>query len=460
MEKIKPALSKGTRDFLPEEVAKRNFLFEAITKVFSKYGFQQIETPAIERLETLTGKYGDEGDKLLFKILNSGDFLKNVPSEILAEVKSSAALKHIAEKGLRYDLTVPLARYVVQHQDKLAFPFRRFHIGQVWRADRPQKGRYQEFYQCDADIIGSAGLLNEVELILIFTEAFAKLGLHEVELKISNRKILAALAEKMNCAAEFSVLAVAIDKLDKVEKEKVFETLLQEGFSQQQIDVLATYLNLNGTNESILQQLKQFFIGISIGELGIEELETVINTALSVAPNAPIKIDLSLARGLDYYTGFIIEAKNNSGSLRSSIGSGGRYDNLTEIFGGKNLTGVGISFGVERIFDIMEELNLFPENLKSGTQVLFCHFDEVTQNFAFKELQKLRSGNVSAEIYPTVSKLGKQLDYANKKQIQFAVIVGSEEVETQMLTVKNLKEGTQEKVSANVLLQYFKNKYN
>lgn len=457
MEKIKPALSKGTRDFLPEEVAKRNFLFETITKVFSKYGFQQIETPAIERLETLTGKYGDEGDKLLFKILNSGDFLKNVPANILTEVKSTAALKHLSEKGLRYDLTVPLARYVVQHQDKLAFPFRRFHIGQVWRADRPQKGRYQEFYQCDADIIGSTGLLNEVELILIFAEAFSNLGLKEVDLKISNRKILAALAEKMNCALQFPVLAIAIDKLDKLEKDKVFEILLQEGFTQNQIQVLKEYLNLNGTNENILIQLKQFFKDIQIGETGILELETVINTTLSVAPNAPIKIDLSLARGLDYYTGFIIEAKNNSGSLRSSIGSGGRYDNLTEIFGGKNLTGVGISFGVERIFDIMEELNLFPQNSKSGTQVLFCHFDEPSQNYAFKELQKLRNGNISAEIYPTITKLGKQLDYANKKQIEFAVIVGSEEIETQILTVKNLKEGTQEKIPVHALLQYFKN---
>lgn len=458
MEKIKPALSKGTRDFLPDEVAKRNFLFNTITKVFLKYGFQQIETPAIERLETLTGKYGDEGDKLLFKILNSGDYLSKIYDDVLQTKNSSLVTKHIAEKGLRYDLTVPLARFVVQHQEKLAFPFRRFHIGQVWRADRPQKGRYQEFYQCDADIIGSTGLLNEVELILMFHEAFQNLGLHDIELKVSNRKILAGLAEKMNCAERFSTLAIAIDKLDKIEKEVLFEQLAQENFSQEQISILSSYLNISGNNEHILVELKQFFAGIEVAQIGIDELEKTINTTLEISHEAPVKIDIFLARGLDYYTGFIIEVKNNSGSLRSSIGSGGRYDNLTEIFGGKNLTGVGISFGVERIFDIMEELKLFHKNTRQGTEVLFCHFDEASLSFAFRALQTLRKKDICAEIFPTVSKLGKQLDYANKKQISYAVIVGSEEMKTQQLSVKNLSSGTQEKVALSGLATYFLNK--
>ena len=458
MEKIKPALSKGTRDFLPHEVAKRNFLFEIIKEVFTRYGFQAIETPAIERLETLTGKYGAEGDKLLFKILNSGDYLKNVSPDILSAQNSTAATRLLAEKGLRYDLTVPLARFVVQHQDKLAFPFRRFHIGPVWRADRPQKGRYQEFYQCDADIIGSSGLLNETELVLLFHEVFAALGLSEVELKISNRKILAGLAEKMNCTEQFSALAIAIDKLDKVEQAKVFELLLQDGFTEQQIIMLSTYLNIQGTNSEVVSQLKNFFGDNATAGVGIQELEWVVNTVLKAAPQAPIKIDISLARGLDYYTGFIIEVKNHSGSLRSSIGSGGRYDNLTEIFGGKNLTGVGISFGIERIFDIMEELNLFPSSVFNGTQVLFCHFDEATQEYAFQSLLALRKAGVNAEIFPTLAKLSKQLDYANKKQIPFAVIIGSEEVQTSQLTVKNLIEGIQEKVELSALSDYFSSK--
>lgn len=454
MEKIKPALSKGTRDFLPQEVNKRNFLFNTIKKVFLKYGFQQIETPAIERLETLTGKYGDEGDKLLFKILNSGDFLKNVPTEILNNQQSQQATKHLAEKGLRYDLTVPLARFVVQHQDKLAFPFRRFHIGPVWRADRPQKGRYQEFYQCDADIIGSNGLLNEVELVLMFHEVFQLLGLKEIELKVSNRKILAALAEKMNCLERFSTLAIAIDKLDKVEKEKVFETLHQDGFSLEQINILSNYLNIAGTNDEVIETLSNFFAENQLATTGINELKYVINEAQRAAPEVPLAVDLSLARGLDYYTGFIIEVKNHSSTLRSSIGSGGRYDNLTEMFGGKNLTGVGISFGIERIFDIMEELNLFPANSEYGTKVLLCHFDETTLNFAFNNLQTLRKAGINAEIYPTVAKISKQLDYANKKQIPFAVIIGSDEMQSQQLTVKNLNEGTQAKIELSSLESY------
>lgn len=454
MGKVKPALSKGTRDFLPEEITKRNFIFSTIKKVFIKYGFQQIETPAIERLETLTGKYGDEGDKLLFKILNNGDYLKNIPSEILTNQQSQQATKYLAERGLRYDLTVPLARFVVQHQDKLAFPFRRFHIGPVWRADRPQKGRYQEFYQCDADIIGSSSLLNEVELVLMFHEVFQNLGLKQIELKISNRKILAALAQKMDCIERFSELAVAIDKLDKVEKEKVLEALHQDGFTPEQINTLSDYLNITGNNEEILKTLSAFFGENELAVTGNKELAFVVNEAKKVAPEVPLVIDLSLARGLDYYTGFIIEVKNHSGTLRSSIGSGGRYDNLTEMFGGKNLTGVGISFGIERIFDIMEELNLFPAKSEHGTKVLLCHFDEITLSFAFEILQTLRKAGIHSEIYPSVAKISKQLDYANKKQIPFAVIIGSDEMQSQQLTVKNLNEGTQVKIELSSLTSY------
>ena len=445
--KIKPALSKGTRDFLPEEVAKRNFLFDTIRKVFLKYGFQQIETPAIERLETLTGKYGEEGDKLLFKILNSGDFLKDTPADLLNEKNSRETLKHIAEKGLRYDLTVPLARYVVQHQEHLAFPFRRFHIGPVWRADRPQKGRYQEFYQCDADVIGSESLYNEIELVSIFSEVFQFLKFDNVEFKISNRKILAGLAEVMNANDKFTALTIAIDKLDKVEKEKVLADLQLDSFDEQQIKLLDEYLSISGNNEEKLEKLKTFFSSNETALTGIKELEFVVNSSQPATGNSQLSIDQTLARGLNYYTGFIIEVKNHSGSLRSSIGSGGRYDNLTEMFGGRNMPGVGISFGIERIYDIMEELNLFPADITQGTKVLLAYFDEPAQQYAFKLLQQLRAAGIPSEMYPSVSKLAKQLDYANKKKIPFAIIIGSEEVESGILTFKNLNEGTQEKLT-------------
>jgi len=445
--KIKPALSKGTRDFLPEEVAKRNFLFDTIRKVFLKYGFQQIETPAIERLETLTGKYGEEGDKLLFKILNSGDFLKDTPADLLNEKNSRETLKHIAEKGLRYDLTVPLARYVVQHQEHLAFPFRRFHIGPVWRADRPQKGRYQEFYQCDADVIGSESLYNEIELVSIFSEVFQFLKFDNVEFKISNRKILAGLAEVMNANDKFTALTIAIDKLDKVEKEKVLADLQLDGFDEQQIKLLDEYLSISGNNEEKLEKLKTFFSSNETALTGIKELEFVVNSSQPATGNSQLSIDQTLARGLNYYTGFIIEVKNHSGSLRSSIGSGGRYDNLTEMFGGRNMPGVGISFGIERIYDIMEELNLFPADITQGTKVLLAYFDEPAQQYAFKLLQQLRAAGIPSEMYPSVSKRAKQLDYTNKKRIPFAIIIGSEEVESGILTFKNLNEGTQEKLT-------------
>ncbi len=456
VKKIKPQLSKGTRDFLPYEVARRNFLLETIAKVFRKYGFQQIETPAIERLETLTGKYGDEGDKLLFKILNSGDFLKDTPAEILAEKNSRAALLHITEKGLRYDLTVPLARYAVQHQDKLAFPFRRFHIGPVWRADRPQKGRYQEFYQCDADVIGSESLYNEVELIAIFSEVFQALQLNDVSLKVSNRKILGGLAELIGAEDKFTSLTIAIDKLDKVEKAKVLNDLSEEGFTENQITSINNFLSIEGSNTEKIELLKTFFSQNHTALKGIEELEFVLKHSKLETRNSKLVIDQTLARGLNYYTGFIVEVKNESGSLRSSIGSGGRYDNLTEMFGGRNMPGVGISFGIERIYDVMEELNLFPESVSQQVKALVAHFDEPTQKFAFEQLQKLRSEGIAAEMYPSVAKLGKQLDYANKKSIPYAVIIGSEEMESGLLTLKNLSEGTQQKLTVESLIDFLR----
>jgi histidyl-tRNA synthetase len=445
--KVKPQNPKGTRDFLPEEVAKRNFLIDTIKGVFRKYGFVQIDTPAVERIETLTGKYGEEGDRLLFKILNSGEYLKNVEQAALIDNDYKVITRNIAEKGLRYDLTVPLARYVVQHQDKIAFPFKRFHIGPVWRADRPQKGRYQEFYQCDADVIGSESLLNEAELLFIFDEVLSILKVPQCELRISNRKLLAALADVLNAGDKFSELTIAIDKLDKVEKSQVFADLKDNGFSEAQIAKLDEYLSISGSNEEKLQALGSFFANNEIGKNGIEEVSFVLKKVKVVEATAEVVLDLSLARGLNYYTGFITEVKTAAGSLRSSIGSGGRYDNLTEMFGGKNMMGVGISFGIERIYDIMEELDLFPADVAQGTTVLFTYFDEPTRDFAFELAQKVRAAGIATEVYPSLSKLQKQLTYANNKKIPYAVIIGEEELKSGLLTIKNLEAGSQEKLN-------------
>ncbi|MBK8660007.1 MAG: histidine--tRNA ligase [Bacteroidetes bacterium] len=421
---MKPALSKGTRDFLPGEVAKRNYIFDTIKGVFRKYGFEQIETPAIERLETLTGKYGEEGDKLLFKILNSGDYLKDVPAEELNKENASAITKHIAEKGLRYDLTVPLARYVVQHQDNLAFPFKRFHIGPVWRADRPQKGRYQEFYQCDADVIGSNSLLNEVELTKIYAEAFKALRL-PVVIKVNNRKLIDEIFSKVGITDKKSEVITLIDKEDKIGWDGVKEQLLKLELSEDLVNELHGYLF--NTPYSDFKD-----------SAAAQEVKEVMK---HFTDDTSVVFSASLMRGLDYYTGTIWEIKCPSSSI-GSLGGGGRYDNLTEMFGGQNMSGVGISFGIERIYDVMEELNLFPDTISQGVKVLFVPRDSACELFAFEQVQQLRSQNLPAEIFLGNVKKQKHFGYVEQKNIPFMVEVGANELQSGLFILRNTKTRT------------------
>jgi histidyl-tRNA synthetase len=439
--KIKPSLSKGTRDFLPSEVAKRNYIFDTIKSVFRKYGFEQIETPAIERLETLTGKYGEEGDKLLFKILNSGDYLseiRNPKSEIRnLDVKEVTPL--IAEKGLRYDLTVPLARYVVQHQEDLAFPFKRFHIGPVWRADRPQKGRYQEFYQCDADVIGSTSLLNEVELTKIYVEVFKKLGL-QVEVKINNRKLIDEIFNAVGITVNKKEVITIIDKIDKMEWPALADQLSSLGLTKEQVENLHGYLNKN------YSELKDLFKDTAASK--------EINGVMSYFEKEfSIKLSASLMRGLDYYTGTIWEIGNTQSSI-GSLGGGGRYDNLTEMFGGQNMSGVGISFGIERIYDVMEELNLFPETISQGVKVLFVPRDASAEDFAFQQTQTLRDAGIPAEIFLGNVKKQKQFNYAEQKNIAYLVEVGADEIASQKFRLRNAKtRETQNDLSIQAIIE-------
>lgn len=428
VKKIKPALSKGTRDFLPSEVAKRNYIFDTIKSVFRKYGFEQIETPAIEKLETLTGKYGEEGDKLLFKILNSGDYLNEVRSKKLEADSLTAqnVTPLIAEKGLRYDLTVPLARYVVQHQDDLAFPFKRFHIGPVWRADRPQKGRYQEFYQCDADVIGSTSLFNEVELTKIYTEVYALLGINAT-IRVNNRKILEALTKYAGCAELLTEITIVIDKFDKVGLEGVSNELDKLNLSAEQKQKITTLLQVKSTAE-----LKPYFADIEIGRKGLDEL----NFVLAHANAANVVFDVTLARGLNYYTGTIWEVVCNDIKI-GSIASGGRYDNLTEMFGGQGMSGVGISFGIERIYDVMEELKLFPATISQGVKVLFVPRDISVEEFTFQQVQKLRGENIAAEIFLGNVKKQKQFDYVAQKNIPYLIEIGDNEKNTGLFRLRD-----------------------
>jgi histidyl-tRNA synthetase len=451
IKKIKPSLPKGTRDFLPAEVAKRNYIFDTIKTVFRKYGFQQIDTPAFERLETLTGKYGEEGDKLLFKILNSGDYLKDAPDAELQAKNSSAITKHISEKGLRYDLTVPLSRYVVQHQSDLVFPFKRFHIGPVWRADRPGKGRYQEFYQCDADVIGSTSLLNEVELTQIYAETFRKLGL-SVTVRINNRKLIDEILNKVGVVNNKTEVITLIDKLDKIDwygETGVGILLGVAGLNQEQVENLRRYLF-----DTPIDNFKEQFDPKIVSE---------INSVMShFGMNSAIKFDATLMRGLDYYTGTIWEIvldknyETNQSVTMGSLGGGGRYDNLTEMFGGRDMSGVGISFGIERIYDVMEELKLFPAELGETTKVLFVHFDEASEAYAFQQLQKVRAHDIASEIYPGKKKLDKQMNYANDKKIPFVVVVGGDEMASGQLTFKNMSTGEQQKLSIDEIIHKLK----
>ncbi len=441
--KIKPSLSKGTRDFLPSEVAKRNYIFDTIKSVFRKYGFEQIETPAIEKLETLTGKYGEEGDKLLFKILNSGDYLAEVRNQksAISELEPQEITPLIAEKGLRYDLTVPLARYVVQHQDQLAFPFKRFHIGPVWRADRPQKGRYQEFYQCDADVIGSSSLLNEVELLKIYAEVFEKLRIANCELRINNRKLLEGLAEYHGLKDHFESVITGIDKLDKITKEQLLESYVKLGMPSNSIDSLKNLIeDITLKSDLVLTDILDGKKKTTIGQVGAKELNFVYESFIkNYSGQVKITKDYTLARGLNYYTGLIVEVKINGFAI-GSLGGGGRYDNLTEIFGGQNMSGVGISFGIERIYDMMEELNLFPEHIAEGVKVLLVPRDSQTEEYTFRQVQTLRDAGIPAEIFLGNVKKQKQFAYAEQKGISYIVEIGANEMESGNFRLRHVKE--------------------
>lgn len=432
---------KGTRDFLPMQMQKRNYIFDTIRQVYTLHGFQQIETPALEGLDTLMGKYGEEGDKLLFKILNSGDFTEN---KDLTSGDYKQITKQICEKGLRYDLTVPFARFVVNHQNEISFPFKRYQIQPVWRADRPQKGRYREFYQCDADIIGSDSLLNEVELMEIISEVFALLKLRTT-IKFNNRKILLAIAQHIGKQDRLTDITVAIDKLDKIGFDNVVKELREErGFSQKEIDKLTPILTLGGTNEEKLSSLKSILSG-ETAEKGIEETEYVLSRCKEQGTEN-IELDLTLARGLNYYTGAIVEVKAADVQIGSICG-GGRYDNLTGIFGKEGLSGVGISFGADRIYDCLEQLNLYPEEATAQTDILFINFGEKESLFACNVAKKLRESGIKAEVYPENAKLKKQMNYANSKQIKFVALSGEEEMKQNKISLKNMLTGEQQLLS-------------
>jgi len=510
MAAIKPSVPKGTRDFSPTEMVKRNYIFDTIKSVFRKYGYQQIETPTMENLSTLTGKYGEEGDKLIFKILDSGEYFNSKSLESFfneldkglhelhdnnnfdvldsmydfiskynsAETDIDRKAFHdiyeknykliapknrlrafnklsesISEKALRYDLTVPFARYVVQHQNEITFPFKRFQVQPVWRADRPQRGRYREFYQCDADVVGSDSLLNEAEFIMIYDEALGKLGLKDFSIKINNRKILSGIAQIIDKADSIIDLTVAIDKLDKIGLDGVTKELLERGFTEADIDKIKPVILLEGSNEEKLQSLREALASSEIGLKGCDEIETVFNYIKSCPlQTAKLELDITLARGLNYYTGAIFEVKTNEAAM-GSIGGGGRYDDLTGMFGLKGLTGVGISFGADRIYDVLEELNLFPEAANQSTQVLICNFDKEGELYGLPLLQQLRRQNVNAELYPAGAKIKKQMEYANNKNIPYTVVIGSEEIQSGLLAFKNMTTGDQEKLTAEQIVE-------
>ena len=455
MATTKPTLPKGTRDFSPEEMVKRNFIFDTIKSVFRKFGYQEIQTPSMENLETLTGKYGDEGDKLIFKILNSGDFLSKVSPEELQVGDAKKLTSKVSEKALRYDLTVPFARYVVAHQNDISLPFKRFQIQPVWRADRPQKGRYREFYQCDADVVGSESLLNEAEFVLIYQEALSQLGLKDFSILINNRKILSGIAEIIGKPELIIDMTVAIDKLDKIGFDGVCKELLERGFTQNDIEKLQPIIELKGSNSEKMDALKKVLAHSEIGQKGVEELESIFNyiqqlqTPKATLPN--VALDITLARGLNYYTGAIFEVKSNEVAM-GSIGGGGRYDDLTGMFGLKNLSGVGISFGADRIYDVLEELGAFPKNTTESTKVLISNFDETSEAFALPILSQLRAAGIAAELYPQAAKLKKQLGYADAKHIPYVILIGSEEMASGLLSLKNMKSGEQSTLTIQALL--------
>lgn len=446
----KPSIPKGTRDFGPVEMAKRNYIFDTIKEVYALYGFQQIETPAMETLQTLMGKYGEEGDKLLFKILNSGDYMNKVSDEDLHSLNSLKLAAKLCEKGLRYDLTVPFARYVVQHREELQLPFKRYQIQPVWRADRPQKGRYREFYQCDADVVGSDSLLNEVELMQIVDTVFTKFGVR-VCIKINNRKILTSIAEVIGEAEKIVDITVAIDKLDKIGLEKVNEELRNDGISEEAIEKLQPIISLSGSNEEKLEVISQVLAGSETGLKGVEETRFILDTLKAVGLNNAIELDLTLARGLNYYTGAIFEVKALDTPM-GSITGGGRYDNLTGIFGLPGLSGVGISFGADRIYDVLNALDLYPKEAVNSTQVLFINFGETETAYCLPIVGKLRQAGIRSEIFPDKAKMKKQMSYANAKNIPFVVLAGENEMAAGKVTLKNMESGDQTLVTAEELI--------
>nr|WP_297145824.1 histidine--tRNA ligase [uncultured Prevotella sp.] len=446
----KPSIPKGTRDFGPVEMAKRNYIFDTIKEVYALYGFQQIETPAMETLQTLMGKYGEEGDKLLFKILNSGDYMSKVSDEDLHSLNSLKLAAKLCEKGLRYDLTVPFARYVVQHREELQLPFKRYQIQPVWRADRPQKGRYREFYQCDADVVGSDSLLNEVELMQIVDTVFTKFGVR-VCIKINNRKILTGIAEVIGEAEKIVDITVAIDKLDKIGLEKVNEELRNDGISEEAIEKLQPIISLSGSNEEKLEVISQVLAGSETGLKGVEETRFILDTLKAVGLNNEIELDLTLARGLNYYTGAIFEVKALDTPM-GSITGGGRYDNLTGIFGLPGLSGVGISFGADRIYDVLNALDLYPKEAVNSTQVLFINFGETETAYCLPIVGKLRQAGIRSEIFPDKAKMKKQMSYANAKNIPFVVLAGENEMAAGKVTLKNMESGEQTLVTAEELI--------
>lgn len=446
----KPSIPKGTRDFGPVEMAKRNYIFDTIKEVYALYGFQQIETPAMETLQTLMGKYGEEGDKLLFKILNSGDYMNKVSDEDLHSLNSLKLAAKLCEKGLRYDLTVPFARYVVQHREELQLPFKRYQIQSVWRADRPQKGRYREFYQCDADVVGSDSLLNEVELMQIVDTVFTKFGVR-VCIKINNRKILTGIAEVIGEAEKIVDITVAIDKLDKIGLEKVNEELRNDGISEEAIEKLQPIISLSGSNEEKLEVISQVLAGSETGLKGVEETRFILDTLKAVGLNNEIELDLTLARGLNYYTGAIFEVKALDTPM-GSITGGGRYDNLTGIFGLPGLSGVGISFGADRIYDVLNALDLYPKEAVNSTQVLFINFGETETAYCLPIVGKLRQAGIRSEIFPDKAKMKKQMSYANAKNIPFVVLAGENEMAAGKVTLKNMESGEQTLVTAEELI--------
>ena len=446
----KPSIPKGTRDFSPAEMAKRNYIFDTIKDVYALYGYQQIETPSMETLQTLMGKYGEEGDKLLFKILNSGDFIGKLPANEFVSDNVLKLAANICEKGLRYDLTVPFARYVVMHRDELQMPFKRYQIQPVWRADRPQKGRYREFYQCDADVVGSDSLLNEVELVQIIDTVFTKFGIN-VQIKLNNRKILAGIAEYIGQPDKIIDITVAIDKLDKIGVEAVNAEMLANGITQDAVDKLQPILTMSGTNVEKLETIAQTICTSEIGAKGVEETRFILEKIEAVGLKNELQLDLTLARGLNYYTGAIFEVKAKDVAI-GSITGGGRYDNLTGIFGMPGLSGVGISFGADRIYDVLNTLDLYPQNAIQATQVLFINFGEAEADYCLPIAGQIRAAGISVELYPDCAKMKKQMAYANAKGIPFVVLAGESEINQGKVTLKNMLTGDQQLVSTEELI--------